>query len=228
MRPAGSVALLLWKMAGMSEAAADEDPTPGVGVAKPDTVAQCHEVIDVLAQQVALLQQQMAVQQQQIAVLQEQLKLNSRNSSKPPSSDGPGAANRAQRRASERKRGAQKGHPGSYRAMLPPDQVHDVVKCEPPAQCECGAAVAVQGQPRRHQVFELPPLQARVSEYQLQGGRCTWCGKPHRAALPAGVPSGQLGPRALALVGMLGTLPRVNQGESSASIWMRRIAGPGG
>jgi transposase len=34
---------------------------------------------------------------------------------------------------------------------------------------------------------------------------CTGCGKPHRAALPPGVPSGQIGPRALALIGVLAT-----------------------
>ena len=34
---------------------------------------------------------------------------------------------------------------------------------------------------------------------------CTGCGKPHRAALPEGVPTGQIGPRALALIGVLAT-----------------------
>ena len=62
-------------------------------------------VIDPLAAQIALLTEQ-------LTLVLERLSLNSRNSSKPPSSDGPGAGmNRAQRRASERKRGAQKGHP---------------------------------------------------------------------------------------------------------------------
>jgi transposase len=195
----------------MHEAAHGEGQECGAEATKPATVAQCHAVIALLGQQVALLQEQMAELQARNAWLQEQLKLDSRNSSKPPSSDGPGAGNRAQRRASQRKRGAQKGHPGSYRTMLPQEQVHEVVECAPPELCECGAAVAVQGQPRRHQVFELPPLQPQVSEYRLQGGRCTACGKPHRAALPAGVPSGQLGPRALALIGMLGTRYHLSQ-----------------
>ncbi len=88
-----------------------ENPPP-----KPDTLAQCHAVIDTLGQQLAQLREQ-------VAWLQERVKLDSRNSSKPPSSDGPGGGNRAQRRASERKRGAQPGHKGSYRAMLPEAQV---------------------------------------------------------------------------------------------------------
>lgn len=36
------------------------------------------------------------------------------------------------------------------------------VEYTPPARCECGV-VAVQGRARRHQVFELPPVQAQVS-----------------------------------------------------------------
>lgn len=184
----------------MSEAADATGQTDTTAAAAlPATVEQCHELIVQLTQQLA---QMLAVN----ALLQERLELNSRNSSKPPSSDGPGAGgNRAQRRASQRKRGAQKGHPGAYRALLPEAQVQEVVECAPPAQCECGAAVVTQGRPRRHQLFELPPIQAQVTEYRLQGGRCAGCGRLHRAALPAGVPSGQLGPRALALIGLLGT-----------------------
>ncbi|WP_298231356.1 IS66 family transposase, partial [uncultured Azohydromonas sp.] len=186
------------------DTAAAGDQVPGGEVAKPETVAQCHEVIALLVQQVAELRPQNAL-------LLERLQLSSRNSSKPPSSDGPAAGNRAQRRASARKRGAQKGHPGSYRAMLPEQQVSEVVECAPRALCECGAAVVVQGQPRRHQLFELPAIQAQVTEYRLQAGRCAGCGRLHRAALPAGVPAGQLGPRALALIGMLGMRYHLSQ-----------------
>ena len=68
---------------------------------KPQTLAHCHEVIDTLVQLVGELQRQNAW-------LHERVTLNSKTSSKPPSSDGPGSANRAQRRASQRTRGAQK------------------------------------------------------------------------------------------------------------------------
>ena len=54
------------------------------------------------------------------------------------------------------------------------------------------------GEPVRHQVFEIPVVRAQVSEYRLHGGCCTACGKARRAALPAVVPRGQLGTRALA------------------------------
>lgn len=180
-------------------------PPPPVPSDKPQTLEECHQVIDSLVTHVALLTEQ-------FNLLQERLNLNSRNSSKPPSSDGPGAGmNRAQRRASQRKRGAQKGHTGSWRATLPADQVNAVHECPPPPQCPCGGTVAVRGKPYRHQVFDIPPVQADVQEYRLYTGACSTCGKTHRAALPPGVPSGQIGPRALALIGVLGSQYHLTQ-----------------
>jgi hypothetical protein len=138
-----------------------------VEVTKPESVVECHQVIDSLAAQNAVLTEQ-------LNVVLERLSLNSRNSSKPPSSDGPGGSgmNRAQRRASGRKRGAQKGHPGAWREMAPAEQVKDVHECPPPEQCECGGAVQQRGKPWRHQVFDIPPIQAQVTEYRLFSGRC--------------------------------------------------------
>ena len=179
------------------------EQSPSFAPAKPETVAQCHQVIDSLVVQLDALREQ-------VLLLQERVQLNSRNSSKPPSSDGPGAGgaggNRAQRRASERKRGAQVGHKGSCRALLDEAQVDQIVNCQPAPVCECGAAVqTLDDDPIRHQVFDTPPVAAVVNEYRRYVGRCTGCGKAHRGALPAGVPNGQIGPRALALVGTLGT-----------------------
>jgi transposase len=184
----------------------------GLPAAKPATLPECHAVIEVQALQIAQLHEQMGLMNDALAVLQERLKLNSRNSSKPPSSDGPGSGgNRAQRRASERQRGAQKGHKGSFRALLGEDKVDAIVECPAPAVCECGAPVYADGKPLRHQVFDVVPAKARVDEYRLYSGCCTGCGKLQRAALPSGVPSGQIGPRALALVGVLGTKYHLTQ-----------------
>ena len=163
----------------------------------PQTVAECHAVIAQLLQR--------------LKVLEERVNLDSNNSSKPPSSNGPGRTNRAGRRASERKRGAQPGHKGHTRAMLDESEVDRVVDCRPQAVCECGGRIEVAAAPQRHQVFEVPPLRAQVDEYRLYGGRCAGCGKPHAGVLPAGVPKGQLGPRALSLVGVLGTRYHLTQ-----------------
>jgi len=170
----------------------------------PQSLADCHAVIKAQAEQLASLQAQ-------VQLLQERVNLNSRNSSKPPSSDGPGGGNRAARRASQRKRGAQPGHKGHSRAMLDEAEVDSVVHCKPEPVCECGAPVALDDEPRRHQVFDVPPLRARVDEYRLYSGRCQGCGRPHAGALPAGVPKGQLGARALSLVGVLATRYHLTQ-----------------
>ncbi len=78
--------------------------------------------------------------------------------------------------------------------------------CSPPNLCECGAAVVAEAiDPIRHQVFDIPAIKANVVEYRRYAGCCMGCGKAVRGALPNGVPSGQIGPRALALVGTLGT-----------------------
>lgn len=192
------------------------DDSPGVADAsqsadKPATVQQCHAVIEAQARKIEELQARLVQQEQVLAELNERVKLNSRNSSKPPSSDGPGAGNRAQRRANARRRGAQKGHPGSFRALLDESQVDRVVECAPAPVCECGAAVVAEGQPLRHQVFDVPPVKAQVDEYRLYSGRCVGCGKSHRGALPGGVPRGQIGPRALAYIGALGTRYHLTQ-----------------
>ena len=182
------------------------EPAPGVEAPKLQTLGQCHEVIDTLAQLVAELRRE-------IAWLYERVTLNSKTSSKPSFSDGPGSANRAQRRASPRKRGAQKGHLGSYRALVEEAQADQIVDCPAPEVCECSAPMMPGGEPVRHQVSEIPEVRAHVSEYRLHGGCCSACGKARRAALPAGVPRGQLGPRALALIGVLGTRYHLTQGK---------------
>jgi transposase len=157
----------------------------------PDTVPACHELIQQL--------------QQDLDVLRERVNLNSRNSSKPPSSDGPGTPPRTTKAQSDKRLGGQPGHKGSFRAPSPEDKLTGKVLCPPPPQCTaCGCAVEADGdKPMRHQVFELPKMAPLVTEYVRLRGVCSGCGQKHHGALPAGVPSGQLGPRALALVGTL-------------------------
>ena len=179
-------------------------PVTGLPDSSALSLARCLEIITAQAGEIAQLREQMAL-------LQERLKLDSKNSSKPPSSDGPGSGNRAQRRASARTRGAQKGHKGAFRALIEQAEVDQVIDCLPPEVCECGAPVLTADAPLRHQVFDVPPVRAVVNEYRLHMGCCSGCGKKHRARLPSGVPSGQIGPRALALIGSLGTRYHLTQ-----------------
>ena len=161
-------------------------------------VPECHALIKQLLERVQ--------------ALEERINLDSNNSSKPPSSDGPGRPNRAQRRASTKKRGAQPGHKGHSRSMVEEGQVDRIHDCRPQSVCGCGGSIIADDQaPQRHQVFDVPPMKAVIDEYRLHGGRCAGCGKRHVGSLPVGVPRGQLGPRALSLIGVLGTRYHLTQ-----------------
>jgi transposase len=104
-----------------------------------------------------------------IATLERQLGRSSRNSSRPPSADPPGAASRSKGRPG-RKQGAQPGHEGKGRPLLPAWAVDEIVE-HWPTECGCGhvfceADLVADGEPARHQVEELPVMAVRVTEHQ--------------------------------------------------------------
>jgi transposase len=165
------------------------------------TLAEAQALIGVLWE----IARQVEVLQGRVAELEEQVSLSSRNSSQPPSQDGPDTPRPALKKQSGRPRGGQKGHPGHYRALVPSEQVDVIVPCQPPETvCGCGQVLPLAEEVRwRHQVIDLPPVKPYITEYQGFDVTCPRCGARHEAPLPPGVPSGQLGPRRLAEVGLL-------------------------
>jgi transposase len=161
------------------------------------TPAEAQAYIRALEARVAALEA--TVQQ-----LLERLRMDSRNSSQPPSSDPPQTLRpRSRRVPSGRKRGGQPGHQGQSRALVPIEDVDTVVPVKPRQCSRC--AYPLQGedpQPYRHQVTELPPIKPVVTEYQLHRLVCPACGTPTRAPVPLGVPPGGLGPRVQAVVAL--------------------------
>jgi len=149
--------------------------------------------------------------------LEERLNASSRNSSKPPSSDGPStpkASKRPKTQAGDarRRRGGQKGHVGKGRKLLPSSEVSRVVECRPDGTCDCGGKVVVEEEAaERRQVFDVPKIKPDVTEFRIHGGQCLGCGKKHRGALPAGTPTGMLGSRAMAVVAVLSGQYRVSR-----------------
>lgn len=139
-----------------------------------------------------------------VAELEERLGVSSRNASQPPSQDGPQVPPQ-KRPPTGRSRGGQPGHRGQRREALPPEAVCEGIACRVQAtQCACGHRLPQPETPsRRHQVIDLPTIEPQVSEYQLFDIRCPCCGPYHEAPLPVGVPSGMLGPRLLAEIGVL-------------------------
>jgi transposase len=138
--------------------------------------------------------------------LRERISRSSRNSSKPPSSDGPGFKPPALRKGSDRKRGGQPGHPGSGPELLPIEQVDEVVENHPDAYRRCGTLLDGEDpDPLRHQVNEIPPITPVAIEHRLHRLICPCCSTSTCATLPADVEASHYGPRLSALVGLLGS-----------------------
>ncbi len=168
-----------------------------------------------LTAQVEALTARVARQEERIAQLERKIKRSSRNSSQPPSVDPPGAPPRRGKDASGRKQGAQPGHEGKGRPLLPASAVDEVVD-HWPAGCRCGhvfseAELVAVGDPARHQVEELPPVTVTVTEHRCQRVRCPDCGARPRGELPAGVGASAFGPRFHAAVAVLSTRNRISR-----------------
>jgi transposase len=183
-------------------------------------VEQLRQQVTEQADQIAEKKQQIADAEKQIADLERQLALrkqNSTNSSKPPSSDGLAGESRPRGRTkkSRRKVGGQPGHPGRHRPLAPAERV-DEVRLVLPEQCQhCGHGLPGQGErlrtighPRRHQVTELPPIQARIIEYQCPRVVCPECGQSTRGSVPPEA-AGQFGPHLTALIAYLTVVCRM-------------------
>ena len=134
--------------------------------------------------------------------LQARLAISSLNSSRPPSSDGPGAAPpQPPATASALRRGGQPGHPKHERRLLPPERVTQTTILLPPACRCCGKPLHGRDPaPYQHQVVEIPPLLAQAHDYWLHSLPCQDCQISTRAVLPAGVPAGCFGPRLQAMI----------------------------
>lgn len=161
------------------------------------------------------LRRELTDSEKKVADLERQLGLrqqNSTTSSKPPSSDGLAGRQRdrgSHRRKSCRKRGGQPGHQGHWRGLASSERV-DVVTPLYPAQCQhCEKRFTKRDQtrgmhsaPQRHQVTELPKIEAHITEYQCHRLACSGCGQITQAEVPAEA-KGNFGPELAALIAYL-------------------------
>jgi len=119
-------------------------------------------------------------QDRQIKTLNEKiasLSADSTNSSKPPSSDGP-RVERKKKKRSLRGPGAQKGHKGHKRQLLPVEQMNHVYDYYPKSCDKCHKTLDPHShqepsEPLRHQTFELPVMEPIKTEYRLHALQCT-------------------------------------------------------
>jgi hypothetical protein len=139
---------------------------------------QAVDLLQLLWEKLEEQQIQIEKQTKEIAKLKAKLSLNSRNSSKPPSTDksnpGGGApkkkdSNPGRRKGPKRKPGAQKGHKGStLEQTLHPDFR---VELEAPKKCNCGEDLSdlpACGKQVR-QILDLPEnIKIQTTEYQAR------------------------------------------------------------
>jgi transposase len=119
-----------------------------------------------------------------VVELQRRLGQNSRNSSKPPSSDGPAKPSRRPQPGTGRSPGKQPGAPGSsLTRSSDPDVVVDHV---PGSCCGCGLdlATAAEAGVVVRQVIDIPDVTASTTEHRMHKRRCA-CGTVTTAAAPS-------------------------------------------
>lgn len=156
-----------------------------------DEPEKAADLILMLWDKVEKLTEIVEAQGREIDLLKSKLAKNSKNSSKPPSSDksnpggGPPASPKAGRGEKPNKPGGQKGHRGTTLERRPnPDHI---IELPGPARCGCGQKLS-RVAPTRHiarQVHDLPEdIKIEVTEYRAPVCECPGCGKKATGEFP--------------------------------------------
>lgn len=145
-------------------------------------------IIQALQQQMYALEKKVTEQAATIQSLQDQLAKNSRNSGKPPSSDGlKKPRTRSLRQKTGRRSGGQQGHKGhTLRQVEKPDhvQVHQAATCP---HCATDLQAITAHDHEKRQVFDVPPVRIEVMEHRAEIKDCPRCGQQVKGLFPAAV-----------------------------------------
>lgn len=146
------------------------------------TYAQGGEAVVSLVTQ---LMNRLAQLEARVKELEGRASKTSRNSSKPPSSDGVGKRTKSLRRKRDNPSGGQTGHRGEtleWREHPDAIEQHEVQICS-----GCGASLREEPveQVFSRQVFELPPIELQVIEHQIEVKGCPMCGESTKGCFPA-------------------------------------------
>jgi len=140
--------------------------------------------------------------------LQAQLGRNAGNSSLPPSANPPAAPKPVVKEPTGRNPGGRPGHTPCVRVRLAADRVQQVIdhiptacrRCQHPLPAEPGPA---DPPPTWHQVAELPPIAAVITEHRGHTRTCPHCGARTHRPVPADIRRRVAGPRLTAAISYL-------------------------
>jgi transposase len=157
---------------------------------------------------IAELERRVAELEALVRDLMGRLGANATNSSLPPSANPPQAPKPVAKRPTGKKAGGQPGHQAHLKRRLPPQRASRTVPFVP-THCErCRGPLPAQAgpndpEPSWHQVAELPPTAAQVTEYQGHYRTCPGCGTLNHAPVPAELRAHSVGPRLAATLAYL-------------------------
>lgn len=163
---------------------ADSTVDNQVEIELPQTIAECHAVIQQLLLVIQRQQAEIDDLKAEVRELKNRLNQNSQNSSRPPSSDGFKKAQPAFAPA-KGPRGGQVGHRGqTLQRVRTPDVVIDCA----PRECVCGQPewTGAGDIAETRQVFDLPEPRLEVVEYRRVKRQCQ-CGRSVSGEFPRSV-----------------------------------------
>jgi transposase len=156
--------------------------------------AEFAETKENLAKAESLLKHALA----RIVKLEEQINKNSKNSSKPPSTD---------QKSNTPKKDPEKRAPrsGHHRTLYPPESVDQQVQCRRDVcpHCQEKKLKQLSQPPFVWQQVELPDVQAIVTQFNCLKYQCKKCGSRCIGTLPEGTPFSAFGPRLMAYISYL-------------------------
>jgi len=138
----------------------------------------------VLKRENLVLSREIIVLKQLLQEALDKMKKNSGNSSKAPSSDGFVKHTKSLRVSSGKRAGAQLGHKGSTLEMSSnPDRI-EILDVETCAYCGENLSDIFSEDFEARQVFDIPPIKLKVTEYRCMSKNCPHCKSKTKANFP--------------------------------------------
>ncbi len=202
-------------------------PIHGEYATRNEEFDRLREEIARLATEIARLKEENAKLKEENAKLKEEnaklasrRRKNSQNSSLPPSSDMPSdKEKKKKKKRGKRRPGGQPGHKGTTRELVPTEQATEVIPHFPEICEGCGKKVKEKekredldlSREHRHQEWDIPPIEPRITEHQCHEAECDACGTVTRATMPKSVTRSMFGPNLMALVVLLTGVYRMSK-----------------